>query len=218
MYSPPGRFEKRQLGLYFVTPCSPDSEMMRENNYASIKNTSVHEAFPGHHLQQVCANLNPSLVRLLRWSVETVEGWAHYCEELMMETGFSREPEVRVAKLLDQIWRACRIIVDIDLHTGRMKLDDAVDFLVREVGMERPAAIAEVKRYTYTPTYQLSYLLGKHLIMQLRRSVRKELGNMYQERFFNDTLLYAGPIPAKYLAKLMERKVRELKRLRKEGL
>src|SRR5947199_372632 len=81
--------------------------------------------------------------------------------------------KAKFVQMTDQIWRACRIIIDVDLHTGKMGFDEVVDFLVRESGMERPGAIAEVKRYTYWPAYQLSYLLGKHLIVQLRKDVKR---------------------------------------------
>ncbi len=217
-YNAPGHFDKVQEGLYMVTPYEDKPEMLTENSYAGTRNTAVHEGYPGHHLQLSCANLNPSLARLLSFgSVETVEGWAHYCEAMMKEKGFGDDPATRFAQMLDQLWRAARIIIDVDLHCGRMTFDQAVDFLVAECGFERPGAVGEVKRYSYTPAYPLSYLTGKHLILELRKDVKKGLGRQYTDKFFHDTYLYAGSIPMRYMRRIFEYKVRELQKLKRKG-
>ena len=218
-YNSPGHFDKVQEGLYMVTPYEDKPEMLRENSYAGTRNTAVHEGYPGHHLQLSCANLNPSLARLLSFgAVESVEGWAHYCEQMMKEKGFGDDPATRFAQMLDQLWRAARIVIDVDLHCGRMTFDQAVDYLGTECGFARPGAVGEVKRYSYTPAYPLSYLTGKHLILRLRKDVKKGLGRAYSDKFFHDTYLYAGSIPMRYMREIFEYKVRELQRLRKKGL
>jgi uncharacterized protein (DUF885 family) len=197
-YSNPGRFEKVQQGIYMVTPAE-QPEMLREHSYASTWNTAVHEAYPGHHLQLVCANANPSLARVFSSATETVEGWAHYCEDMMRREGFYHDPKIEFTQVLDQAWRACRIIIDVDLHRHKMTFDEAVDFLVRETGMERPGALAEVKRYTSNPGYQLSYLIGRHLFMQLREEYRAAKGAAFTEKGFHDAILYAGSLSYRYL-------------------
>lgn len=206
-YFRPPRFEEVQEGMYIVTPPSDGEEMLREHNHASTRNTVVHEGYPGHHLQLSAANRNPSLARALPLGVgfaETAEGWAHYCEDLMRETGFNDTPEIRFVQLQDTIWRACRIIIDVDLHRGRMDFDEAVDMLVAETDMERPSAVAEVKRYTQNPTYQLSYLLGKHLIQGLREEVEDRMGDRFTLAFFHDAILYAGNLPFFLLRRAVE--------------
>lgn len=218
-YNSPGHFDKVQEGLYMVTPYEGKPEMLKEDSFAGTRNTAVHEGYPGHHLQLSCANLNPSLARLMSFgAVESVEGWAHYCEAMMKENGFGDDPATRFAQMLDQLWRAARIIIDVDLHRGRMTFDEAVDYLVTECGFERPGAVGEVKRYSYTPAYPLSYLTGKYLILELRKDVKKGLGKQYSDKFFHDTYLYAGSIPMRYMRKLFEHKIKELQRLRKKGL
>ncbi len=217
-YNAPARFEARKQGFYMVTPVEDKPAMLREHSYAGTRNTAVHEGYPGHHLQLTCASLNPSHARILGDAVETVEGWAHYCEDMMKEAGFSADPKTKFVQMTDQIWRACRIIIDVDLHSGKMGFDEAVDLLVRESGMERPGAIAEVKRYTYNPAYQLSYLIGKHLILQLRRDVKKGLGKKYSEKLYHDTILYAGSVPMKYVREIFDYKVKDLRKLSKAGL
>jgi uncharacterized protein (DUF885 family) len=204
-YEPAAFFDARQLGIYIVTPPAQAAEM-GEHNRASIMNTSVHEAYPGHHLQFVCANSTGSIPRLLGsfQAHEFIEGWAHYCEELMYEEGFSARPEVRFIQLSDLAWRACRIVIDVELSSGRMGFEQAVRMLVDEAGMRRPQAEAEVRRYTFTPGYQLSYLYGKHLLLQLRERRRQKLGAAFDLRDFHDRLLYAGALPASLWDRLFD--------------
>ena len=99
-------------------------------------------------------------------------------------------------QLTDLLWRACRIVIDVELSRGRMTFEEAVRMLVEEAGLPREGAVAEVNRYTFTPGYQLSYLYGKHLLLELRDRVRARRGPDFDLREFHDTLLYAGSLPA----------------------
>ena len=132
-YYEPARFDASPVGTYIVTPPS-SPEMMREHNRSSISNTSVHEAYPGHHLQLSAAITNPSLVRLFSGAAEFAEGWAFYCERMMKEAGFDDTPKGWYIVHTDAIWRATRIILDVSLHRGLIGFDDAVDRLVAETG------------------------------------------------------------------------------------
>lgn len=195
-YSSSARFEEDQMGIYFVTPVEEDA--LTEHNYASILNTSVHEAYPGHHLQLTWANKNPSLARALSLAPEFVEGWAHYCEERMRDYGLT-DTKLQVVQTLGVIFRAARIIIDVKLHCREMTFDKAVSFLETEIGMENYAAVAEVKRYTKTPTYALSYLLGKHILLQIQKEVQKHMKEKYTDRQFHDAVLQGGNMPFTYL-------------------
>jgi uncharacterized protein (DUF885 family) len=202
-YFDPARFDPDPQGTYIVTP--PETpEMMREHNYASISNTSVHEAYPGHHHQLAAAVSNPSLVRLFSGSPEFSEGWAFYTERMMKTAGFDDTPTHRYAQLTDAIWRATRIILDVRLHRGEIDWEPAVDRLVAETGFERPAALAEVKRYTSTPTYQLSYLYGRHMIEGLRRDIEARDGPAFDLKRFHDTLLFGGTMPVSFARRLFD--------------
>ncbi|HEY7599353.1 MAG TPA: DUF885 domain-containing protein, partial [Candidatus Limnocylindrales bacterium] len=195
-YFPPAKFEPVREGVYIVTPSvDGDARAMREHNWASIYNTSIHEAFPGHHLQLSAALDHPSLVRLLVDAPEFVEGWAMYCEQMMREEGFDTTAEHRLMMHTDAIWRACRIILDVRLQRREMGIDQAVDFLVEHTGFERPNATAEVHRYTLTPSYPLSYLLGRVLLLRLRADEQRRLGADFSLRGFHDALLREGSIP-----------------------
>ena len=182
-YFAPAAFDRPRRGIYIVTPSvDGDPGAMREHNWASISNTSIHEAYPGHHHQLSAALERPSLTRLLIDAPEFVEGWGMYCEQMMREEGFDATPAHRVMLATDAIWRACRIILDIRLHRGEISVEEAIDFLVEQTGFERPNATAEVHRYTYTPTYQLSYLLGKVLLLRLREDEQRRLGDGFSLR------------------------------------
>lgn len=128
----------------------------------------------------------------------------------MREKGFITDLETRFIQINDMIWRAVRIIVDVKLSRGEMSFEEAVEMLVKEAGMSREAAVAEVKRYTQTPGYQLSYLLGKHLILKLKEEVKQKMGDKFDEKFFHDTITANGYLPISMLRKIFERKISKL--------
>jgi len=206
----PAKFDKPQIGIYLVTRPKDPSNLGKHLNYPSIKNTAVHEAFPGHFLQGAISNRG-SFVRLLAQGIETIEGWAHYCEEMMAEKGFTDDLETRLIRVNDMIWRAVRIILDVKLSRGEISFDEAVEMLVKETGMSREAAVAEVKRYTQTPGYALSYLLGKHLILKLKEEVKQKMGDKFDEKFFHDTITANGYLPISMLRKVFDQKISKLK-------
>jgi uncharacterized protein (DUF885 family) len=198
-YFPPARFDADRRGLYIVTPAvDNDPNAMLEHYDASISNTSVHEAYPGHHLQLSVAARHPSLTRMLTDAPEFVEGWGMYSEQMMREEGFDAGPEYMTALYTDAVWRACRIILDVRMHRGELPPQEAVDFLVEHTSFETANARAEVRRYTYTPGYQLSYLLGKVLILRLREDESRRLGARFSQREFHDALLWTGSIPLSF--------------------
>ena len=203
-YFEPPRFDPQPDGIYVVTPSvGDDPDAMREHYFASISNTSVHEAYPGHHLQLSAAITHPSLVRAFVDAPEFCEGWGMYSEQMMREHGFDDDPPHMVALYTDAIWRACRVVLDVRLHRGELTVDQATDFLVERTGFERANAQAEVFRYTYTPTYQLSYLLGKVLLLRLREDERRRLGADFSLRRFHDQLLYSGSLPISFHRRLL---------------
>ncbi|HET9615399.1 MAG TPA: DUF885 domain-containing protein [Candidatus Limnocylindrales bacterium] len=206
-FSPP-KFDPNPKGIYIVTPSvGHDPNAMREHNYSSISNTSIHEAYPGHHLQLAVANSHPSLSRLMTDAPEFVEGWGMYSEQMMREQGFDAAPNFRLNMHTDAIWRACRIILDVRMHRGEISIDDASSFLVEQTSFEGANARAEVRRYTYTPTYQFSYLLGKVLLLQLRADEQARLGAAFSLRDFHDTLLRNGSLPISFHRRLLRERL-----------
>jgi uncharacterized protein (DUF885 family) len=203
-YFSPARFDADKRGLYIVTPAvDNDPNAMREHYWAAISNTSIHEAYPGHHLQLAVASRHPSLTRMLTDAPEFTEGWGMYSEQLMREQGFDAGPAFRVGMYTDAVWRACRIILDVRMHRGELTPEEATDFLVEHTGFEVANAKAEVRRYTYTPGYQLSYLLGKVLILGLREDERRRRGDGFSLKAFHDTLMRNGSIPISFHRRLL---------------
>lgn len=204
-YFEPPKFDRDPSGIYVVTPSvGDDPHAMREHNWSSISNTSIHEAYPGHHLQLSVASGHPSLTRLLTDAPEFVEGWGMYSEQLMREEGFDDAANFRLNMYTDAIWRACRIVLDVRMHRGEMDVEAAIRLLTEQTGFESANARAEVHRYTYTPTYQFSYLLGKVLLLQLRADERRRLGDAFSLKRFHDTLLRNGSLPISFHRRLMQ--------------
>ncbi|MGA2308722.1 MAG: DUF885 domain-containing protein [Candidatus Bathyarchaeia archaeon] len=206
----PAKYDKPQIGIYIVTRPKDVANLGNHLNHKSVRNTAVHEAYPGHFLQGAVSNRH-SIIRLLPNGVETTEGWAHYCEEMMAEKGFITDNETKLIQINDVIWRAVRMVVDVKLSRGEMTFDDAVRMLVEETGMSKEGATAEVRRYTQTPAYPLSYLLGKHLILQLKSEIKEKMGSKFNERFFHDTLIANGYLPLSLVRKVFNQKLEQMK-------
>ena len=203
----PGKYEKTQEGIYIVTRPKKIEDMSKDANYASISNVAVHEAYPGHFLQTSRSNRVGSFIRNLAEALETIEGWAHYCEQMMMEHGFQGGLKSKFMQVNGMIWRAVRMIVDVKLSCGEMSFEEAVDMLVKETGMSKNGAIAEVRRYTMRPGYPLSYLLGKHLMLKLRDDVKAKMGDKYNDKIFHDTITANGYLPMSKLREIFEQKL-----------
>lgn len=208
--SMPSKFDKPQIGVYIVTRPKEAANLGKHLNFSAVRTTAVHEAFPGHFLQGAVSNRG-SFVRLFADGTETVEGWAHYCEDMMAEEGFLTDKETQLIHINDMIWRAVRIIVDVKLARGEMSFEEAVKLLMQEADMSKEAAVAEVRRYTMTPGYPLSYLLGKHLITKLKEEVIQKMGAKFTKRFFNDTIIANGYLPVSMVRKIFDQKISKAK-------
>ena len=196
----PGLFDKKKIGEYIVTRPDDEKDLRRHFN-ATIPRTCIHEAYPGHFLQTLgIANAPKS--RFLLFELTLIEGWAFYCEQATIDMGFNDTPEVRFAQTLGLIWRAARIIIDIKLSRGEMTFDEAAQMLMDEAGMDEEHARIEVSRYTQSPGYQLSYLLGRHLIMETRKELEQQFGDTFNLKLFHDTIINAGSIPVSFIPQL----------------
>jgi len=209
-YMWPAPFEQKQKGYFYVTPVSGDldavetKERLRGHNRGHMALVALHEAYPGHHLQLVRSNGHASKLRKVIHSTVFAEGWALYCEEMMHEVGYYPNDGVRLLQLRDQLWRAGRVVVDVKLHSGAMGFDEAVDFMQQRCHIERPNAIAEVKRYTQSPTQPMSYIIGKLLIQEIRRTAERARGAGFSLKAFHDDLLSHGTIPPALVAERMQ--------------
>ncbi len=205
-YMPPGILEEQQDGVFLVTPVDPNAppeeqeQKLKGHSRSKLPITALHEAYPGHHLQLVYANCTETVPRRMGSFLATlfIEGWAFYCEELLEQMGYIAEPVQRLGRLADQLWRAARIILDVSLHTRGMGVDQAVDFLVRECQLEPTNALAEVRRYTQSPTQPQSYLMGKLAILDLIADYRRAHPDA-SLRQVHDTILRCGSLPPRLM-------------------
>ncbi|MBI3521792.1 MAG: DUF885 domain-containing protein [Chloroflexi bacterium] len=198
-----GPFESARRGRFWVAlPFPKDPEGVRRERLeghprAGIPIIACHEGYPGHHLQLSTAAGHPSLARKAARSNVFIEGWGLYTEELMTDLGHLGSSETRLLRLKDLLWRAARVVVDSGLSTGELSFEAAVRFMVEGPKLERPNAVAEVRRYTLNPLQPSSYALGRAAILDLRERARRK---GWAARAFHDALLGAGSLPPSLLA------------------
>ena len=197
----PGSFEKvAKEAFYYVTPVEDSwasekkEEWLRHLNYTSLRNISVHECYPGHYVHFLHRRLVTSTVLKSYYSYAFTEGWAHYCEEMLVDQGLGDgDPRLRIAMLQDALLRNCRYISSIRMHTQRWTWEDATRFFMENAFLDRLPAEREAKRGTWDPGY-LNYTLGKLMIKKLRHDyfARNREATL---REFHDTLLGLGAPP-----------------------
>ncbi len=229
----PGPYETHSTEAYFNVTL-PDPKMtptevngyMHGFNVGTVISTAVHEAYPGHYVQFLWLPQAPSKVRKLLGASTDVEGWAHYCEQMMLDEGYGRpgaptdrsssvglEPGVgakdereakflRLGQLQDALLRNARFIVGIEMHTGKMSIEQAEDFFQKEGYQSKESAVVETKRGAGDPTY-LYYTLGKLEILKLRDDVKKKEGAAFSLQKFHDDFLRQGFPPIKIVREAM---------------
>ncbi len=198
----PGPFETKIVQAYYNVTVPEASwkksrieEHMRLFNYPDIKITSIHEVYPGHYVQYLWLKSNLSSIRKIINCNSNVEGWAHYCEAMLLDEGYGDgNLELKLVQLHEALLRACRYVVAIKLHTQNMSIKEACDFFVKE-GYQEPAnGLREAWRGTSEPTY-LIYTYGKLKILALRENYKKFCRENYKLVDFHDEFLKIGPIP-----------------------
>jgi len=202
----PGAFERVATEAYFyVTPPDAQWDERKREEHLSFYNRYalpiivMHEVYPGHYYQYLDLKRSPSRVRTALASNSFVEGWAHYCEQMMLDEGFGgNNPKLRMAQLNLALLRLCRYLVGLRMHTQGMSYEQGVDFFMREGYQERVNAEREARRGTVDPTY-LVYTLGKMQILKLREEYRARLGASFKLGEFHDRLLSYGMPPLKII-------------------
>jgi uncharacterized protein (DUF885 family) len=198
----PGRFSPDRTGLFLVTPDEGNPNLLKEHCFSMIVNTAVHEGYPGHHLQGIRGNTNPSHIRVLSSAPCFAEGWALYCEQLMIQMGFQNTPLGRLTQLNDLVFRMARVIADVNMARNSMTPEDVADMLVAQTGMDRGAALNDARSSSYVQTYYLSYFIGMLRLLQLREDVENALGDRFNLKEFHDSILGAGCLPVHYMWKV----------------
>ena len=208
----PGPFEtKPSRAYYYLTdadrswPPDRQEEHLRYFNYPILWHISIHEVYPGHflhfqHLRQVESKVRKSVFFA---PASFVEGWAHYCEQMMVEAGFRRnEPEIKLGQLAEALVRLARFVVCIRLHCEDMSVEQGMRFFRDEAYLEEGTARREAERGTFDPTY-LVYSVGKLMMLKLRRDYKEEQGGKYSLRAFHDAVLAQGCAPFSAMRRLL---------------
>jgi len=206
----PGPFETAKLGGFYNmtlpdprTSAAEQADFMRQWYYASITNVSVHEVYPGHYLQFLYAKSFPSDVRKVYGANTNIEGWAHYCEQMMLDEGFHMgEPKYRLAQLQDALLRNVRFIVGIKLHTQGMTVEEAIKLFGTQGHQPHPVAVSEAKRGTADALYGY-YTMGKLAILKLRDDYKAKMGANYSLQKFHDSFIALGPLPMPLIRRAM---------------
>ncbi|HWW19775.1 MAG TPA: DUF885 domain-containing protein [Steroidobacteraceae bacterium] len=215
----PGPFEKVATEAYFNVTL-PDSSWdpkriagyMAQFNYPVISNVVVHEAYPGHYVQFLWMHHVDDRVRKLIGANSNAEGWAHYCEQMMLDEGYG-QPGVganserdslmlRLGQLQDALLRNARYMVAIKMHTGSMTTEQAIDYFVKEGYQSRETGEVETKRGTSDPTY-LYYTLGKLQILKLRADLQLKQGGSFRLKDFHDAFMRQGFPPIKLVRRAL---------------
>lgn len=200
-YLPPPPFETGQPGLFWLTP-PPPGHPPGMHNRGSLIVTAVHEAYPGHHTQLMCAGEHMRPARFAAENTPYIEGWAFYCEELLERAGYATDVAARAWRLRDQLWRGARAVVDPSLHLGRMTFEQAVEFLQRRGRLTPTAARAEALHMAGEPGQSVCYLMGKLQVEELAYAHVKRFGAASLGDF-HARLLALGSVPPQLAGRLL---------------
>ena len=200
----PGPFEtKPSRAYYYLTdidrtwPPDRQKEHLRDFNLPALWSISIHEVYPGHFLQAQHSRQVESKVRrsTLLASNAFVEGWAHYCEQMMMEAGFRRgDATLRLGQLAEALIRLARFVVGIRLHCEDLSVEQGMRFFRDEAFLEEATARREAERGTFDPGY-IVYSLGKLMMLKLRHDYQEQLEGKFSLRTFHDAVLAQGTAP-----------------------
>lgn len=203
---PAGPFDSVNTSYFYIRPI-PDSmdEKTKERYFNIVKNRGfrggvVHEGYPGHHLQLSIANKHHSNIRKYQQNAPFVEGWALYCEEMMGESGLFKDQKWHKIGVLGGVkFRAARVILDVNLQTGKWSYEQALKFMIEKFGGDSVFFKGEVRRYCLSPTQPMSYLVGKLAIMKLREDMKRKLKEKFSLYDFHNAILKEGSIPPKLI-------------------
>ena len=216
MDSPGGLEEVATEAFYYVTPVEPEwtprqqEEWLTNFNYHTLQIISVHEVYPGHYVHNLHnrygragSGLGLPLINRVATSYAFTEGWAHYTEEMMLETEYGRDnPALWLTQLLEALVRNCRYLCSLGMHTQGMTVDEATQFFQAHAYMEEHPARREALRGAFDPGY-LNYTLGKLMLLKLRQDWRRQEGPAYSLRRFHDAALSWGAPPVPLLREAM---------------
>ena len=198
----PGTPDGSRPGVYYAH--LSDMKSMPKPPMEAI---AYHEGNPGHHMQISIAQELESVPRFRtqEWSTVYVEGWALYSEKIAKEMGGYQDPYSDFGRLVTEIWRAIRLVVDTGLHSKGWTEADAIQYFKENSSIAEGAIRAEVRRYMVMPGQATAYKIGMIKIEELREHAEQTLGDRFDIREFHDTILGSGSLPLHLLEEQVNR-------------
>ena len=201
-----GSNDPKQSGAYWVNTSKLDSRTLW-----SLPALTLHEAVPGHHLQNAIAAEQGEQPPFRRYSYISAygEGWGLYSEYLGQEMGIYETPYQQFGRLVYEMWRACRLVVDTGVHQFGWSREQALDYMKANTALSLHEITTEVDRYISWPAQALSYKLGEIKIRELRAKSEQALGSKFDLRAFHDTILKLGSVPLSVLEEEIDLWIKE---------
>jgi uncharacterized protein (DUF885 family) len=194
----PGTPDGSRPGIYYAH--LSDMKAMPKNEMEAI---AYHEGNPGHHMQISIAQELKSVPTFRTQAGFTAysEGWALYTELLAKEMGAYKDDYSDFGRLITEMWRAVRLVVDTGLHSKGWTEQEAIDYFKAKTPVAEGAVVSEVRRYIVWPGQATAYKIGMLKILELREKAKAELGDKFDIRAFHDTVLGGGALPLDVLEK-----------------
>ncbi|HHH30112.1 MAG TPA: DUF885 domain-containing protein, partial [Polyangiaceae bacterium] len=207
-----GPFDAAKEAYYYITLPNPSWPKEEQEGYifphGVLSSTTIHEVYPGHFLHGLWIRKAPTRVQKIFDSYSFTEGWAHYVEEMMIEQGWAKDdPRRHLGQLSDALLRNCRFVAALAIHAKGHSLDQVAKRFEEDCFQDKATAREQAVRGTFDPGY-FAYTLGKLQIMELRETLKGELGERFELKRFHDAMMGYGAPPVALIAERVAEKVR----------
>lgn len=206
-----GRYSRASItsksaGEYWVNTYNLPSR-----TFYTLEALTLHEAVPGHHLQIALTQELDSLPEFRRdlYINAFGEGWGLYSEYLGHEIGFYKDPYSLFGRLTYEMWRACRLVVDVGIHAKEWTREQAVNYLAEHTALSLHEVNTEINRYISWPGQALAYKMGEIKIKEMRKKAENALKEDFDVRAFHDMVLSKGTVTLSILEKMTDKFIRE---------
>ena len=210
-------FREKSAGKAFYQRPAPDGsrpgtyyvnlyDMANMPNY-QMEALAYHEAIPGHHMQLSLAQEMTELPKFRSYDsgyTAYTEGWGLYSEYLPKEFGFYKDPYSDFGRLAMELWRACRLVVDVGIHHKQWTREEAIEFYENNTPNPTGDCIKMVERHIVMPAQATAYKIGQLKILELREKAKNKMGDKFDIRTFHDVLLGSGAVPLDMLEELVD--------------
>ncbi len=203
--------------FYAISPPASDwtpqrtRSLLEEYNRHMLQILTIHEAYPGHYVQLEYSSRTPSFLRRVLQSGVTIEGWAVYTEQMMLDQGYGAgtdELALRLNQLKFYLRAVCNAILDHKLHVQEMSDEAAIELMTNGAFQSEEEARAKLVRAKQTSTQLSTYFVGRMAHVRLREQMQRELGEKFSLARYHEAVLSQGSVPVKYLPELVRTKLK----------